>query len=106
MIIYYIHHINYYGSMNITNSIFTNLVYGDSYSSILYLNTASFINLIEYGLIFINDDFDVIIDECLFEYNTNLFASIECDSYSYCNVIIKNIVFLRWITIMTVNIIT
>ena len=94
-----------YGSINVKNSVFSNFVLSTSSIISFYLNQAyyvcfanvSFANLTSsgstYGLIYIYDDFNVVIDGCTFENNIGFLGLIHCRSSSYCNVIIKDSLF-------------
>ena len=76
---------------------FESYSYSREGTSIIIFNNVTFSNIEStnsYGLIYIYDDFNVEINNCTFENNTN-FVSIYCDSYSYCNVVIKNSFFVN-----------
>ena len=67
-------------------------------SNIIIFNDVSFSNIKStnsYGLIYIYDNFDVEINNCLFENNTNFKSLIHCDSDSQCNINIKNSSFVN-----------
>ena len=104
-LLYYVE--NNYASFTMKNVIFSNYVlssasaygmyFGDGHFSTIYLHNVSFVNLtssggsesLQYGLIYIHDNFDVIIDQCLFDQNKKFSAMIHC-SGSYADVNVTN----------------
>ena len=107
---------NYYSSSStftIDNSIFTNFVFfgASSYScgipfhfdynyfsNIISFHNLTFSNLTtldKYGLIYLEDDFEIEIIDCVFENNVGFIGLIHCASGSYCDVTIKNSVFVN-----------
>ena len=102
---------NYYGTINIENCIFTNIVFGISSTSAIYLRFAStssdvvFISNVVFrdltttesdnGLIYIYDSFTVVIENCTFENNVGWVGLVHCKSSSYCDVTIKNSWFIE-----------
>ena len=82
-----------------SNAIGFYLEYVNNYlESRIILNNVNFTNIEStnsYGLIYISDNFDVEINNCLFENNANFISIIHCDSDSQCNVNIKNSYFVN-----------
>ena len=99
---------NYYGSLTIKDSSFRNFIFSSSaigfnfdslyYTAEIRIFNVTFSNLVarssnygySYGIIYVDDEFFINIDNCTFENNTNFISLIYCDSYSYCNINIKN----------------
>ena len=71
--------------------------YAYSRNSAVYLYDVSFSDIIAtgeiYGLIFVYDDYNVMIDRSHFENIENSIGLVHCRYSSYCNVTIKNSVF-------------
>ena len=106
---------SYHGSgdaFTIHNSIFTNFVFssGSAYVSAIpfyfdnnYYGTISFHNVTfsnlttsdNHGLIYVEDDFEIEIIDCVFENNVGFIGLIHCRSESSCDVSIKNSVFIN-----------
>ena len=93
-----------------TNVKFSNFVFSSSSvigiylgitsgNSTIYMKNVSFVNLEAngnaYGLIYISDSYNVIISDSTFENNINFIGLIHCNDYSYCDVSIKNSIFVN-----------
>ena len=97
---------NYYSTAIFSNSIYENYVleqaavgfYFDSepYWSTIYFENVIFRDLFSesaYGLIYIEDAFEVVIKNCTFTNNTDFVSLVHCAPDSYCNVTITDSTF-------------
>lgn len=99
------------GRLSINNVELMNFVSGNKAVPAIYLGDGSFDDKVEitnvsfinitangtsyrYGLIYIDDNLPVTIDQCLFQDNIYWLSIVHCGIYSRCNVTVQNSVFL------------
>ena len=99
-------------TFNVTDSVFKNIRAGsncvirfgfenwEASTSTIIMENVTFVNITadashdNYGLIYVQDQFNIQINNCEFLYNKQFTSLIFCGAYSYCNVTIQDATFV------------